>query len=283
MLSIKDLKQNIKKSLSEAGIDNPDLDASLLLQEITGVSREELLLNNNIVITESQSKKITELVERRIKREPISKILGHKGFWKYIFKVSHETLDPRPDSETIISSVIDNFDTSKSYKILDLGTGTGCLLLSLLGEFKNSEGLGVDVSSGVMSIFQQNADSLELQDRASFLNKSWEDMPLDQQFDIIVSNPPYIENNVIEGLEPEVKNYDPHLALSGGDDGLECYRSITLLLPKLLKKKGKVFFEIGYNQADTVKAILAEGGLSVLEIIPDLAGNDRCIIAELSA
>lgn len=280
MATVKEILLETKLRFKTAGLDTPELDARLLLQNVLGVTHEDILLNNSRLLSESESDTLSKFILRRLNGEPVSRILGQRDFWKHSFKVSDETLDPRPDSETIIDAVISEFNCDEDLKILDLGTGTGCLLLSLLHEFPNARGVGVDISQGAIAVAKENAEVIGLANRVNFINSDWQDMPLEQNFDIVISNPPYIAEGEIAGLQPEVKNFDPYTALSGGESGLECYKTIVQILPKLLKKKGKIFFEIGYNQEELVKAILAEGGFIVLQTIADLAGHPRCTVAK---
>jgi release factor glutamine methyltransferase len=271
---------DMRRQFQAIGLDTPELDARLLVQDILGLKYEDLLLNSNRLVTDSESEILTAAAERRLLREPVSRILGTRSFWKSDFKVSRETLDPRADSETLIEAVLGYLNQRHSFNILDLGTGTGCLLLSLLQEFPQATGVGIDISAGAVQTAQQNAEELQLAGRASFIVSDWSGMGFDQSFDVIISNPPYIADAEIPKLEPEVRHYDPHRALAGGADGLACYRSIAGLLPKLLTKQGKVFFEIGYDQADSVKGILAGAGFGVLQVVADLAGHSRCVVAQ---
>ena len=280
MRTIQSAINEMQELFREVGIETPELDARLLVQGILGIKHEDIILNNSELITFSEGNRLTDAARRRALREPVSRILGERPFWKFNFKISKETLDPRADSETVIESVLKNCDQKAYLTFLDLGTGTGCLLLSLLQEFPQATGVGVDISVGAVETARQNAEALGLSNRASFVVSDWADMALGKAFDVVISNPPYIPNEDIEALAPEVKQYDPRRALAGGRDGLDCYRSITKLLPQLLTKQGKVFFEIGYDQALSVKGILADAGFVVLQTVPDLAGHDRCVVAE---
>ncbi|MBI3441898.1 MAG: peptide chain release factor N(5)-glutamine methyltransferase [Proteobacteria bacterium] len=270
----------MRAQFKSSGVETPELDARLLLQGALGLSHEELVLNVHRTLTESDSATLAGMILRRILREPVSRILGVRAFWKSEFKVSPDTLDPRADSETLIEAVLVPIDKESPVSILDLGTGTGCLLLSLLQELPQATGVGVDISLGAIRIAQQNAEALSLADRSLFITSNWATMPLDRQFNIIVSNPPYIIDTDIINLQPEVSLYDPRSTLSGGVDGLDCYRSIAQLLPGLLAERGKVFLEIGATQAESVKEILAKAGLCVLQTVTDIAGRDRCVVAQ---
>jgi len=289
--TIRSVVTEIRARFASAGLDTPALDARLLVQSVLGMSHEELLLNPDRPVSDTDHKKLKESLRRRLRREPVSRILGRRFFWRSEFQVSPDTLDPRADSETLIEAVLKHFplfgtapspQREMKLRILDLGTGTGCLLLSLLQELPQATGTGIDISGGAIQIARQNAGALDLAQRSVFIISDWSTAKIDATFDVVISNPPYIPEAEIAGLEPEVSQYEPHSALAGGVDGLECYRSIASLLPRLLKKDGKVFLEIGHDQADFVKEILARRGFSVLQTVPDIAGHDRCIVAQWS-
>jgi release factor glutamine methyltransferase len=245
------------------------------------MQHENLLMNNNRELTALENDAMQKVTERRLGREPVSRILGVRAFWRSDFKISKETLDPRPDSETLIETVLRYTDKNRALNILDLGTGTGCLLLSLLQEFPKAKGFGIDISEDAILTAKANAEALALSSRSSFMKINWKDFKTDTPFDIIISNPPYIAESEIPHLEPEVREYDPIPALLGGKDGLDCYREIAARLPKLLAKDGHIFFEIGFTQAKQVASILAEYGLCMIETRQDLAGQDRCVVASM--
>jgi release factor glutamine methyltransferase len=287
MTTIKDFIAQAQGQLIAAGIENPDLDVRLLVQHVLGWSQTKLLLNLNHVLTESEVKDLNAAIERRAQREPVSRIIGTRGFWKSEFKITPQTLDPRPDSETLIEATL-KFVKPAPATILDLGTGSGCLLLSLLLEYKGATGVGLDISKEAVETARQNAQSLSLMARAEFETADWENWPpissplpfhRGRAFDLIISNPPYIALGEIPSLSPEVSRYDPMGALVAGADGLDCYRSIAKHYKKWLKPQGWALFEIGHTQAEGVKSILAQAGMTVLHVVPDLAGSDRVIVA----
>jgi len=220
------------------------------------------------------------LIERRIRGEPLAKIIGQKEFWSMPFKTTKDTLDPRPDSETLISAVLDNFqDLSGVYNFVDFGTGTGCLLLSLLSEYKKSLGIGIDISEKALSIALKNAQELGLKERSTFKQGNWAegfDKNFNEYFDVIVSNPPYI--GIWETLDSTVKDYDPHLALFAGEDGLSAYRSLLPQLPRLMHQESLLFLEIGIGQESAVKNIAEQFGLSFKKSFQDLSGVDRVLM-----
>ena len=273
--TVTEMRDNFKS----AGLDTPELDARLLVQDILKISHEKLLLNSNKLVTASEDKKLTASMKRRILREPVSRIIGSRPFWKSEFKITSETLDPRPDSKVLIETVIGIADKETPLTILDMGTGTGCLILSLLQELPQATGIGINISTGAIQVAMQNAAALKLSKRVSFKVMNWMEITNKTRFDLIISNPPYIPESDISMLEPEVRQYDPFLALSGGIDGLDCYREIATLFPELLTETGYVFMEIGTTQARAVKNILAEQGIRMLKVTQDLAGYNRCIVA----
>lgn len=219
------------------------------------------------------------MVRRREAREPVARILGRRGFWTLDLQVTPDTLDPRPDSETVVEAVLARTpDRSAPLRILDLGTGSGCLLLALLSELPKASGLGIDRSPGAAAAARANARRNGLDARARFAVGDWTSA-LAGPFDIVVSNPPYIERGAIPGLMPEVREYDPVAALDGGLDGLEAYRAILAGLPRLLASGALVAFELGQGQDGPVGNLMRAAGLESPVVAPDLAGIGRCIIA----
>ena len=236
------------------------------------------------LILEQEKVSPLKVLTRRRAGEPLSKILGQRGFWSLLLNVSKDVLDPRADSEVLIEEALKAFpDKTRSYSILDLGTGSGCLLLSLLSEYKVAKGLGVDASEKALHIATENACLFK---NASFLKASWQEedfvalclKSFPEGFDVIVSNPPYIKREDIETLDEQVKGFDPLLALDGGEDGLECYRQLSKFLPLLLKENGRIFLEIGQDQEEDVKALMTKESLCFEEQRKDYGGIVRCLI-----
>ncbi len=272
---------NLINQLSQAGIDSPRLEARLLLADVLkcDVSSSEIF---NTDLTENEKETLRLLIDRRIiKKEPLDKILGHKEFYKYNFSVNHNVLSPRPDTEILLEEAI-NLASNKKVSVLDLGTGSGCILLSLLKENPKSEGVGVDISEEALQIAQKNAKALNVEKKVKWLNLDWFKsdflQKINAQFDLIVSNPPYIPNKDIAQLEDEVKLYDPLYALSGGEDGLDSYRRIAELAPSLLKEGGYILLECGIGQAQLVADIFMKNNLSFCKILKDLQNIERCVI-----
>lgn len=280
MTTLSEFMAAANDTLSAASIENPETDIRLLVQHALQISHAKFVSSLNRVLTDAEVKTLDGMIARRAQREPVSRIIGTRGFWKSEFKLSRQTLDPRPDSETLIEAALKYSDVPPA-TILDLGTGTGCLLLSLLQEYPKASGLGIDISEEAAATARENAAALNLADRASFLAIDWNDWQASAPFDLVISNPPYIAPDEMAGLEPEVTKYDPVTALVGGDDGLECYRSIAALLPRALKRGGLVVLEIGHMQAEAVKSILALSDIAVIQTLTDLGGSDRAVVARM--
>ena len=282
-MNIITIYNNTKKQLKNSNIDSFELDARILIENATGIAREDFILSAHTEIPAIKLKIIHNFIKRRIAGEPVSRIIGKREFYGLEFKISSETLDPRPDTETIITSIIDNISNrDKKYEILDLGTGSGCILLTLLSEFKNSIGTGIDISKDAINTANINAKNLGLEKRAKFINISWNDKNFKKNlsnYDIIVSNPPYIPSQDIASLKTEVKDFDPIVALDGGNDGLDCYRDLANIAPNLLKKDALLAVEIGYTQANSVCRIFEEANFSIKSVKKDLSGHNRCILA----
>lgn len=267
--------------LGEAGIENPRRDARILIGQVFDGDQDIVIRDPDKQLTASERDTFMALLDRRRRREPVSHILGRREFWSRDFIVTSDVLDPRPDSETLIEAVLKKTeDRQRNYRLLDLGTGSGCLLLTLLSELPCSTGLGVDFSDAALDIANKNTSALDLQARADFLKSDWFS-EVEGVFDIILSNPPYIETEVTRTLEPEVTQYEPITALDGGEDGLDCYRHLISRLPTYLKEDGLVIFEVGMGQAETVANYLSDMNFIQVEIHNDLASIGRCVSGRL--
>jgi release factor glutamine methyltransferase len=264
--------------LMQHSVPTPALDARLLLEYVANITHEDIYLRSELELDKASLISYEELIARRINREPVAKIIGVKSFWLSDFIVNNHTLDPRPDSEVIISAAISLFsDKNKKLKFLDLGTGSGCLILSLLQEFPNAQGVATDVSIQALKVADQNAKKLKLDSRVRLIQQNWGD-GLDEEFDLIVSNPPYIPSADILMLETEVQKYEPNLALDGGADGLDPYRYLAKQINKLLKADSCAILEFGCNQAYAVKRIFRANGYIAEKTLLDLAGIERAAI-----
>ena len=267
--------------LQEAEIANAALDARLLLEHMLGISREKMLAENPD-IPDSQVTLYDALILRRSKHEPLARILGKRDFWKDSFRVTPAVLDPRADSETVIEAVLEHYpEQQQPCSILDLGTGSGCLLLSLLREYPYAQGTGVDQSPEALAVAQENALQSGLAARSCFIKSDWLET-VEGAFDIIVSNPPYIASYQCETLMPEVRDHDPHMALDGGIDGLDAYRRICATAATSLAQNGILVLEAGAGQAESVIAIGKAYGWALHGIRHDLAGIVRVVILHQS-
>ena len=266
--------------LQQAKISSASLDARILLEFVLDISREQLLFSLDLTVTPVQYELLKDLVNKRCLRQPIAQIIGKREFWGLNFKVSTDTLDPRPDSETLIEAVLERTtNRADCLRVLDLGTGTGCLLLSLLSELPNATGVAVDFCPNALALAKENAKNLNLDNRTQFIVSNWCEK-IDGQFDIILANPPYIPTKVITTLDHEVCEFEPILALDGGEDGFECYRNIMKSLPKILAKNGFVAFEIGIGQQKGLEDLAQENGLEIASVKKDLSGIIRSIIVK---
>lgn len=271
--------RTIAERLRAVGIDSHRLDARLLVAEVLGVEANTVFTRPDMALTAEQAACLEGMVARRVAREPMSHILGRRGFWTLTLKVTADTLDPRGDTETLIEAVLSRIaDSQAPLRVVDFGTGTGAILLSLLSELPNATGLGVDKSPAALAVARDNAQVNGMAPRTEFLLSDW-GRDLDERFDVIVSNPPYIPDQDIDGLEPEVAAFEPRLALAGGPDGLDCYRALIPHMARLLAPGGIAAVEVGMGQAGLVASLFATAGLVVGAVARDLAGIERCVVA----
>lgn len=272
----------IAGALTEAGFDEARRRARRLLAAALGLTPEEVFARIDRMITKDEGERIAELLRRALRHEPLSRIQGKREFWGLDFTLSPETLDPRPETETVVEVVVARLnDRDRPYHFLDLGTGTGCLLLALLTEFPRAYGIGIDRAWGAAATACGNARRLALGDRAGFAVGDWA-AAIDGKFDAIVANPPYIPTGDIAGLPPEVRDFDPVLAIDGGFDGLGPYWQIARDLPCLLAPDGIFACEIGAGQDAAVAGILINRGLALDAVAHDLSGVARCVVARLN-
>ena len=268
--------------LAQAGIARPQAEARILLERMSGLDRATLIGFPEQQLASEQGDAFDALVARRCAHEPVSRILGRREFWSLSFQVTPATLDPRADSETLVAAVLERLRVrTAALSILDLGTGTGCLLLALLSELPRASGIGVDISVEAVATAAANAEELCLGERAVFRVGDWTDpwaRDISARFDVIVSNPPYIESTAIDGLAPEVARYDPRAALDGGADGLQAYRQLIPQSARLLRPGGIMALEIGAGQGSLVRRLASDAGFSILGTAADLAAIERCLL-----
>jgi release factor glutamine methyltransferase len=263
--------------LKAAGIDSPVIDARILLESAAEASRMDIVTDPYRMLTQEQTQTLDSYLDRRERREPVARIIGRRGFWKILLNVDSNVLIPRPDTEVIVERTLAAFDEHQAFRILDLGVGSGAILLAILAERPLATGLGVDVSEEALAVARDNAAHLGLSGRLALLRGDWTAGLGDQGFDLVVSNPPYIPTAVIETLEPEVRDHEPRLALDGGEDGLDHYRLLAPEILRVLKPGGRFLVEIGYDQAKAVDALFREAGAVAVAVIKDLADKDRVV------
>lgn len=278
-MNVSHTLSNATQQLTAAGIASARLDAEILLAEAMGVSRQVVMLDRERPVEKDAERRFREFLHRRTAREPVSHITGEREFWSLTFAVGPDVLDPRPDSETLIEAALAVRETPPQ-RILDLGSGSGCLLIALLHEFPAARGIGLDLSPGAVDLAARNAARNGVGARAEFVEGNWDEAAkadFGGPFDVIVANPPYIPDDELAGLAPEL-HYEPPLALQGGADGLAHYRRILPLLPDCLDDGGCAIIELGDNQADAVAGLAEGAGLRRQDTRCDLAGIERCII-----
>ena len=276
---------NIENTLNEGinilqknKIPNPQLDGEILLSNLIKRDKRHIILNPKELLNAEQLDKFKSLIERRKKGEPIAYLINKKEFWKDEFFVNKDVLIPRPDTELIIEQVLKIYSKNEPLQVLDIGTGSGCILLSILKERPNFYGTGIDISKKSINVSKFNANKLHLTNRTQFIHSSVDNFKIGK-YDLVVSNPPYIKLLNLKYLEKDIVNFEPKLALSGGLDGFSKIRKVINKTGTLIKKNGKFILEIGFNQKNKVKKILNEEGFYVNKAIKDYGNNDRCIIS----
>jgi len=274
------LGQTIKKAsqiLKNHNVHTYELDAQIILSDIMGVTREFLIINDYLTVSKRTKKKYDNAIKRRIKKEPVAYIIGKKEFWSLNFKVTSSTLVPRPESELLIYNVIKYFK-NKKINILDIGTGSGCILLAILKELQFSRGIGIDISAKAIKIAKENAKNLNLLNRSKFKTFDINSFNVGK-YDLIVSNPPYVPFKEIRNLTKDIINFEPIVALNGGKDGLDLIKKVIYKSTKLLKKGGLLAIEIGNKQYPKVSDLLNQLGFKEMSKLYDYNRNVRCIIS----
>ena len=270
--------KNAYRILENNNIKSARLDSEILLSKVINKSREYIFLNSKYNISDKDYNFFKELINQRSKGKPIAYITGKKSFWKYEFSINEKVLIPRPDTEIIIEQILKIYKKKDKINFLDIGVGSGAILLSILKEKKGFFGTGIDISNKCINVCKKNAYKLEVYKRVK-LFKSNIDNFTKGKYDLILSNPPYIKNLNLKKLDKDVKDFEPKLALNGGLDGLSEIRKFIEKSSELVKKSGKLFLEIAHDQKNEVKKILIENGFYINKNVKDLAGNDRCIIS----
>ncbi len=266
-----------KERLKEAGIDQPAIDARLMLEVAAGVSRTDIITDPYRELTAEQVATLDDYLERRARREPVSHIIGRKGFWKILLSVTKDVLTPRPETEVIVDEVLKAFPETMAFNLLDLGVGSGSMLMAILAERPAAKGLGIDISEEALAVARENAANLDLDNRLALMRGDWTTGLGDASFDVVVSNPPYIPTAHIDTLEPEVRDHEPRLALDGGSDGLSAYRALAPEILRVLKPGGLFCVEIGFDQSADVEILFKAAGAQNVRTVKDLSTHDRVV------
>ena len=273
---LKEIQRKLCNNFSIFGIETPELDARIILKEVLSLDDKDLILKDSLDIPDEMIEEIIAIESRRLNGEPISKIFKKRDFYNSTFLISNDVLDPRPETELIVE-IANNFINKNEVKnILDLGTGSGCILLSILKENKMINGLGIDLSKDAISIAKQNSKKLNLETQSNFLVSNWMSS-VNYKYDLVVSNPPYIASEDIKKLSKSVKIYDPILSLDGGDDGLNSYRLIASDLKRIISMNAIIIIEIGYNQSLQVIDIFKKNDFKLIKKYNDINGLDRVL------
>lgn len=272
----------IVQKLVQAGIENPRLETRILLAHILHCEPDEIFTGINISPENMQRTDV--LLQQRLAHKPLDKIIGKRAFYKAEFKVNEQVLSPRPDTEILVEAALEYLQNKAKPHILDLGTGSGCIIETLLQEIPDAKAIAVDISAAALQVAKENAARLKVSERLRFINADWFSADFVQQinatFDMVVSNPPYIPTAQIADLDVEVKDYDPLFALDGGTSGFDSYRRIADIAPQLLKESGYILLEAGINQAEAIRNIFIQSGLKHVKTVRDLAGIERCVIMQ---
>lgn len=275
-INFNDIVTALKGEVASPRLETRMILGHILSRESNDISPEEYELD------EEQFSELRDIISKRLSKYPLDKLLGEKDFYKYRFKVSEDVLSPRPDTEVLVEAAVRLVSEQKLQTVLDMGTGSGCIILSLLAEFENLTGAAIDISEKALEIAKENARRLGISNRIKFYHQSWFNEKLEQvlgeRYDMVVSNPPYIATSEIDWLERDVKDHDPRLALDGGDDGYKHYRQIAKAAYGLLKQGGYILLEGGINQAEEIRKIFENKNFEHKETCMDLAGIKRCII-----
>ncbi len=278
MMNIQSALIEANKILAEKNIKSYKLDSEILLSKVLKKDRKFIILNLDRILNNIHYKKFKDLVSQRSGRKPIAYLIGKKDFWKYEFYISNGALIPRPESEIIIEESLRIFRHKSKLNVLEIGIGSGCILLSILKEKKNFKGVGIDISKKCVELSKINALKLDINNRVKFFKSDVDNFSIGK-YDLVISNPPYIKKHNLKYLEVDVANHEPHLALDGGIDGVSEIIKVIDKSSKLVKKGGKLILEINFDQVYKVKKILNKKGFYINKVLKDLGKNDRCIVS----
>ncbi len=277
-MNYSEILSNATNILKKELINNPSLDSEIILSDVLKINRDELLLNLDKRIDNNEITKFNNLINRRKKKEPVAYILGHKNFWKSNFKVNKNVLIPRPETEHLVEEVLKIIPKNASFNVLDIGTGSGCIIISIILERKKSYGVAIDISKKAIYIAKYNAKMQHIQNRIKFVNSNIDKFSTGK-YDLIISNPPYIMNYKISYLDEDVRLHEPKVALDGGVDGYSEIKNVVRKSVELIKTKGKLVIEIGDKQVNFAKEILRTNGFYINKIVKDLSKKNRCIVS----
>ncbi|MCB1558249.1 MAG: peptide chain release factor N(5)-glutamine methyltransferase [Alphaproteobacteria bacterium] len=276
--SAKRLLQELKSRLGAINEELAPYQIKLILEDFVGLTPSQIRFSDDLDVSREITEKVIRIIEKIEKGTPLARALGYRDFWKDKFYLSEDTLEPRPDTETLIEEVLKKHSNTPPKRILDIGTGTGCILLSLLREFPEATGVGIDLSKGACETASLNAEQLEMKNRAEIRCGNWTDpLKMDEKFDLIVSNPPYIPSSEIANLDKNVRNYDPILALDGGKTGLDPYKNLLPKVKNHLVEGGSIFFEIGINQDQDLARLAEDSNATLIRVTKDLGGVPRVV------
>lgn len=276
-LALADIRRDLVRRLAAAGIEEAGIEARHMLAHVLAPATLAEALADPALVSWQCTAELADMAWERLQRRPLSQVLGSQPFWTLDLVVTADVLTPRADTETLVEAVLSRC-TRPEARVLDLGTGSGAILLALLSERPGWSGLGVDLSDSALAVARGNAERTGLANRTAFTSGRWSAGLDTDAFDIVVSNPPYIVSDVLAGLEPEVRDHEPALALDGGADGLDAYREIFGDVARILKQGGLLGLEIGYDQGASVTALAREAGLADVTLVRDLAGQDRVVV-----
>ena len=266
------------KKLKLCCIQNSSLDSEILLSHVLNITREEMILNLNKKANRKQITNFNKMIIERLKKKPIAYLINKKNFWKTQFYVNKSVLIPRPDSEILVSSSVKLISKNDKLKILDIGTGTGCIIISILLERKNCTGIAIDISKSAINIAKTNAKMQQLENRIRFFNSDIDNFFFGK-YDFIISNPPYIKRCKLRYLDEDVKNFEPYIALDGGLNGITSIEKVIKKSKNLLKLKGKFVLEIDHSQVEDIKSLLMKNNFYINQVCKDLNYKYRCIIS----
>ncbi len=278
-LTLSELTRVVRTALQDHAIDDAELESRFIIENVTGLTSAERILGENEVVSRNIETKVFEMMNRRLDGEPLDHIFGYKEFYGLKFEINRHVLSPRPETEMLVDFILSRTTPDQAFEILDLGTGSGAIAITVLASRPKAKAIATDICPKALSLARRNADLHNVVSRLSLVQGYWAEA-LSGSFDFIVSNPPYIDAHTMNKLSREVREYDPTIALLGGEDGLAAYRIIIKQAKALMKSHGKIAVEIGFDQGETVSLLFKNQGYQNITLKKDLAGRDRVIVAD---